>query len=248
LKKSFEIKGDKSNPLLDIYFDGVHIMDGDIVSPKPEILVTLKDDNNLLPITDPTLFEVKLDTGRNQIQEIPMSSPQIKFIPASSTNNEAKIMYYPTLKEGEYTLYVQGKDATGNKSGVNPMSVKFKVIEKQSVSNVLNYPNPFSTSTQFIFTLTGEELPDIMSISILTLTGKVVKEITKDQLGPLRIGVNRTEYKWDGTDEFGAKLANGVYLYKVNVRKGNGNIFDNYGLGKIDSSFKDGYGKMVILR
>ncbi|MBK6668102.1 MAG: T9SS type A sorting domain-containing protein [Saprospiraceae bacterium] len=177
-----------------------------------------------------------------------MSSPQIKFIPASSTNNEAKIMYYPTLKEGEYTLYVQGKDATGNKSGVNPRSVQFKVIEKQSVSNILNYPNPFSTSTQFIFTLTGEELPDIMSISILTLTGKVVKEITKDQLGTLRIGVNRTEYKWVGTDEFGAKLTNGVYLYKVNDRNRNGNIFDKYCLRIIDSSFKDGYGKMVILR
>jgi len=248
LSKQFDVAKDDDNPLLDIYFDGVRIMDGDIVSPKPEILVTLSDENNLLPITDPSLFEVKLDTGRNQIMEIPMSSPQIKFIAASNTNNTAKLMYYPTLKEGEYTLFVQGKDATGNKSGVNPRSVQFKVIEKQSVSNILNYPNPFSTSTQFIFTLTGEELPDIMSISILTLTGKVVKEITKDQLGPLRIGINRTEYKWDGTDEFGTKLANGVYLYKVNSRKKNGEKYDPYSINKIDTLFKEGYGKLVILR
>lgn len=248
LSKQFDVAKDDDNPLLDIYFDGVRIMDGDIVSPKPEILVTLSDENNLLPIEDPTLFEVKLDTGRNQIIEIPMSSPQIKFIPASGNNNTAKLMYYPTLKEGEYTLYVQGKDATGNKSGVNPRSVQFKVIEKQSVSNILNYPNPFSTSTQFIFTLTGEELPDIMSISIMTLTGKVVKEITKDQLGPLRIGVNRTEYKWDGTDEFGSKLANGVYLYKVNSRKKNGEKYDPFSINKIDSLFKEGFGKLVILR
>ncbi|MBK7697238.1 MAG: hypothetical protein IPJ39_00190 [Saprospiraceae bacterium] len=156
LSKQFDVAKDDDNPLLDIYFDGVRIMDGDIVSPKPEILVTLSDENNLLPIADPTLFEVKLDTGRNQIIEIPISSPQIKFIPASGNSNTAKLMYYPTLKEGDYTLYVQGKDATGNKSGVNPRSVQFKVIEKQSVSNILNYPNPFSTSTQFIFTLTGK--------------------------------------------------------------------------------------------
>lgn len=248
LSKQFDVAKDDDNPLLDIYFDGLRIMDGDIVSPKPEILVTLSDENNLLPIADPTLFEVKLDTGRNQIIEIPMSSPQIKFIPASGNTNTAKLMYYPTLKEGEYTLYVQGKDATGNKSGINPRSVQFKVIEKQSVSNILNYPNPFSTSTQFIFTLTGEELPDIMSISIMTLTGKVVKEITKDQLGPLRIGVNRTEYKWDGTDEFGSKLANGVYLYKVNSRKKNGEKYDPFSINKIDSLFKEGFGKLVILR
>ncbi len=134
LSKQFDVAKDDDNPLLDIYFDGVRIMDGDIVSPKPEILVTLSDENNLLPIADPTLFEVKLDTGRNQIIEIPISSPQIKFIPASGNSNTAKLMYYPTLKEGDYTLYVQGKDATGNKSGVNPRSVQFKVKN--------NYPRP----------------------------------------------------------------------------------------------------------
>ncbi len=248
LSKQYHVAKDKKNPLLDVYFDGIKIMDGDIVSPKPEILVTLADDNNFLPITDPELFEIKLDTGRNQFLEIPMSSPQIKFTPADQNNATAKVHFYPTLRDGEYKLIVQGKDASGNKSGINPRSITFKVIEKQSISNVLNYPNPFSTSTQFIFTLTGEEVPDIMSISILTLTGKVVKEITKDELGPLHIGINRTEYKWDGTDDYGSKLANGVYLYKVNSRKQSGEKYDPYSVNKIDNLFKDGFGKMVILR
>ena len=248
LSRQYNVAKDKDNPLLDVYFDGLKIMDGDIVSPKPEILVTLADDNNFLPITDPELFEIKLDTGRNQFLEIPMTSPQIKFTPADQNNATAKVHYYPTLRDGEYRLIVQGKDASGNKSGINPRSITFKVIEKQSISNVLNYPNPFSTSTQFIFTLTGEEVPDIMSISILTLTGKVVKEITKDELGSLHIGINRTEYKWDGTDDFGSKLANGVYLYKVNSRKQGGEKYDQYSVNKIDNLFKDGFGKMVILR
>ncbi|MBK9736664.1 MAG: hypothetical protein IPO92_17595 [Saprospiraceae bacterium] len=52
-KKSFKVKGDINNPLLDVYFDGIHIMDGDIVSTKPEIKITLLDDNVYLPITDP---------------------------------------------------------------------------------------------------------------------------------------------------------------------------------------------------
>ncbi len=248
LTKQFGISKDKDNPLLDVYFDGIRIMDGDIVSPKPEILVTLTDDNTYLPIVDPNLFELKIDTGRNQIWEIPMSSPQVKFIPADQNTKAAQLLFYPQLKEGEYTLIVQGKDASGNKSGINPRSVTFKVIEKQSISNVLNYPNPFSTSTQFVFTLTGENVPDIMSISIMTLTGKVVKEITKDELGPLHIGINRTEYKWDGTDEYGSKLANGVYLYKINTRKNNGEEYDQYSVKKIDTLFKGGFGKMVILR
>lgn len=248
LSKQYKVAKDKDNPLLDVYFDGIKIMDGDIVSPKPEILVTLADDNDFLPITDPELFEIKLDTGSNQFLEIPMSSPQIKFTPADQNNATAKVHFYPVLRDGEYRLIVQGKDASGNKSGINPRSIAFNVIEKQSISNVLNYPNPFSTSTQFVFTLTGEEVPDIMSISIMTLTGKVVKEITKEELGPLRIGINRTEYKWDGTDDFGSKLANGVYLYKINSRKQNGEKYDQFSINKIDNFFKNGFGKMVILR
>ena len=112
----------------------------------------------------------------------------------------------------------------------------------------MNYPNPFSTSTQFVFILTGEEIPDIMSISIMTISGKVVKEITKEELGPLHIGTNRTEYKWDGTDEYGSKLGNGVYLYKVNTRKKSGDKYNKFTNTKTDLFFKDGFGKLVILR
>ena len=223
-------------------------MDGDIVSPKPEILIQLEDENTFLPITDPNLFELKLDTGRSQLLVIPMSSPDVRFLPADVGNKIAKVQYYPTLKDGEYKLIVQGKDASGNKSGINPKAINFRVIEEQSISHILNYPNPFSTSTQFIFILTGEEIPDIMSISIMTISGKVVKEITKEELGPLHIGTNRTEYKWDGTDEYGSKLANGVYLYKVNTRKKGGDKYNQYVNTKTDVFFKDGFGKLVILR
>jgi len=248
LTKQLNVAKDNFNPLLQVYFDGIHIMDGDIVSPNPEILVILEDDNLYLPVTDPNLFEIKLDTGRNQVLEIPMNSPEIKFTPAGASEKKAKIQYYPILKEGEYKLIVQAADASGNKSGINPKSINFRVIEKQSISNLINYPNPFSTSTQFIFTLTGAEVPDIMSISVMTLTGKVVREITKEELGPLHIGVNRTEYKWDGTDEYGSKLANGVYLYKMNTRKKNGESYNHFGNTKTDIYFKDGFGKLVILR
>ena len=35
------------------------------------------------------------------------------------------------------------------------------------------------------------------------------------ELGPLRVGRNMTDFAWDGTDEFGDRLARGVYLYRV---------------------------------
>ncbi|MBK9736663.1 MAG: T9SS type A sorting domain-containing protein [Saprospiraceae bacterium] len=189
-----------------------------------------------------------MDTGRNSIVTIPMNSPQIKFIPSGGSEKYAQLLYHPELKTGDYKLFIQASDAAGNKSGTNARIINFRVVEEESITNVLNYPNPFSTSTQFVFTLTGTEAPDVMSISIMTMSGKVVREITKEEIGPLRIGINRTEFKWDGTDEYGSKLGNGVYLYKVNLRNAKGDIYKTQSTNKTDVFFKEGIGKMVILR
>jgi flagellar hook assembly protein FlgD len=117
------------------------------------------------------------------------------------------------------------------------------------ISNMLNYPNPFTTSTAFVFTLTGSEIPPEFKIQILTVTGKVVKEITRVELGPIHIGRNITDYKWDGTDQYGQKLGNGVYLYRV-VTSLNGKTLDKYRAEQDQTGrfFNKGYGKMYLMR
>ena len=86
-----------------------------------------------------------------------------------------------------------------------------------------------------------------MKIQILSVSGKVVKEIMKDELGPLKIGINRTKYKWDGTDEYGFKLANGVYLYRVVTKNEDDEMLDKFNTNT-NEFFKGNIGKMVILR
>jgi flagellar hook assembly protein FlgD len=77
----------------------------------------------------------------------------------------------------------------------------------------------------------------------------VVREITKDELGPLHIGRNITEFKWDGTDQFGQRLANGVYIYRV-VTTLDGKKMDKYKAqgDDTDKFFDAGYGKMYLMR
>jgi flagellar hook assembly protein FlgD len=65
----------------------------------------------------------------------------------------------------------------------------------------------------------------------------------------LRIGRNITEFKWDGTDQWGQKLANGVYLYRV-IAQQNGKTLDKYKAAndQTDQFFNKGYGKMYLMR
>ena len=126
------------------------------------------------------------------------------------------------------------------------MKIQFEVINKSTITNIFNYPNPFSTSTRFVFTLTGSELPEDMRIQIITVTGKVVREITQAELGPLHVGNNVTEFAWDGTDMYGDKLANGVYFYRVIAKLGGGSI--EHRETDADNLFHKGFGKMYIIR
>jgi flagellar hook assembly protein FlgD len=123
------------------------------------------------------------------------------------------------------------------------------VINKPMISNLLNYPNPFTTSTAFVFYITGSEVPQNIRIQILTITGKIVRDITKDELGPLHVGRNITEFKWDGTDQYGQKLANGIYLYRV-ITNLNGKSLDKFKADgdETDKYFNKGYGKMYLMR
>jgi flagellar hook assembly protein FlgD len=97
-----------------------------------------------------------------------------------------------------------------------------------------------------VFTLTGSQVPDVFTIQIMTISGKVVKEITKEELGNLHVGRNITEYSWDGKDTFGDKLGNGVYLYKVITRL-NDSSMEKSETGA-DKFFVKDFGKMVIMR
>lgn len=256
LYREFYVRPDLKNPLLDVTFDGVHILNRDIVSSKPHILIKLKDEAKFLLLNDTALTSVQVRFPDGSLRSFKFDSDTLRFTPAASgADNTATIDFTPHFTgqsnpDGdEYELIVKGKDRSNNKAGEIEYRVTFKVISKPMISNMLNYPNPFSTSTAFVFTITGSEVPQNIKIQILTVTGKVVREITKDELGPLHIGRNITEFKWDGTDQFGQKLANGVYLYRV-VTTLNGRSMDKYKAegDNTDKYFNNGYGKMYLMR
>jgi len=251
--RNLYVRPDSLNPLLDVTFDGTHILNGDIVSAKPDVLIKLKDEAKWMILDNENLVTVKLRYPDQVTRTIDVDGDTLIFVAAGhapNPDNTATLNLKPWLtQDGEYELIVTGKDKSENTAGNIEYRVRFQVINKPMISNMLNYPNPFTTSTAFVFTLTGSEVPQNIRIQILTITGKVVKEITKAELGPLRIGRNITEYKWDGTDMYGDKLANGVYLYRV-ITNLNGKSLDKYKTesDNTDKYFNKGYGKMVLMR
>ncbi|MEM9983777.1 MAG: C25 family cysteine peptidase, partial [Bacteroidota bacterium] len=196
----FFVVVDDQNPVLDVTFDGKHILDGDIVSPRPEILVEVNDENQFVALSDSNTFQLYFSQGRNNILDTGRvfitTDDRVEWQPAQLPENKARLYFRPgksePLADGEYNLRVQGQDKKGNQAGGGPdfFEITFRVENQSTLTEVLNYPNPFSASTRFVYTLTGAEMPETFQIHIYTISGKMVKMIDLKALGDVHFGHN----------------------------------------------------------
>lgn len=250
-----KVRTDIIDPELQILFDGVRINNGDLVSAKPEIHILLRDDNRYLALNDTSAYFLQLtypedpQSGQSgQRERIFFSDSRIEYLPATVANNTAEIFFRPSLtSNGNYTIEVVGQDRSANFSGALSLRTDFEVINEQMVANVLTYPNPFTTQTRFVYTLTGNETPEVFRIQIMTVSGRVVRDIDLAAIETLRIGTHQTDFTWDGTDEYGDMLANGVYLYRVITTDSSGSALEKYDTNT-NQFFERDMGKVVILR
>jgi hypothetical protein len=153
------------------------------------------------------------------------SNPDITFSAVNNGNLKTSVVYKPSLPEGSHKIQYIGSDKDGNKDTVtNDINVSYAF----SVRDLFNYPNPMNSDTYFTFNLFSADAPESCRIKIFTVAGRLIKDISS----PARVGFNRIY--WDGRDNDGEFMANGIYLYKLILEGG----------GKTETSIQ----KLAILR
>lgn len=115
------------------------------------------------------------------------------------------------LADGKHTITVKAWDVNNN-SGEG--SVDFVVGNSNvfQIQKLMNYPNPFTTETHFIFEHNHPEEELDVKIAIYNSAGAMVK-LLEDTFTPS--GSHSNEIVWDGTGANGMKLASGVYPYRL---------------------------------
>ena len=131
---------------------------------------------------------------------------------------------FSSLSEGNHTLKLKVWDVYNNSSEVY---TEFVVSHSANLAlnHVLNYPNPFTTKTQFYFedNQCCQQLD--VQIQIFTISGKIVKTI--DRLVYAE-GFRSEPIDWDGRDDYGDKIGRGVYIYRVKVKTSLGSTAEKY--------------------
>jgi hypothetical protein len=194
-------------PRLEATVNGQRFLRNSYVNTTPVITITAQDRNGVDPRPE------KMQLWMNN-----RPAPRSWITEVTGRANMLAIRLQPKLAEGDSTLALVVRDASGNVS--DTLALNFIVRAKLALIDYGNFPNPFKDQTRFTYELT--ETVDDFLLEIFTVDGRRIRRFdARSALTDLdpRIGAYH-EIVWDGRDAHGSFVANGVYFYRMRAKKG----------------------------
>jgi hypothetical protein len=213
---------DNAGPTLNLYMNNDKFVFGGLTNENPDLYSILYDDNGINIIGNTPGHDITAILDANTTTPIILND---YFRSDLNTYKSGTIMYpFQGLSEGKHTLKLKAWDVYDNSSETYTEFVVAKSA-KVALSHVLNYPNPFSTKTQFYFEHNQANTLFEVQIQIFTVTGKLVKTIAQFVTSD---GYRSEPIDWDGRDDFGDKIGRGVYIYSIKVKTSDNGVAEKY--------------------
>ncbi|MCX6181152.1 MAG: type IX secretion system sortase PorU [Bacteroidetes bacterium] len=208
---------DESGPEVHLYMNDSSFVMGGLTDQNPKIFAVLYDESGINTTGSNIGHDIVATLDKQSSQSIILNS----YYEANLDSYKKGTINYPleNLSEGEHQLTLKVWDVNNNSAEKNTVFVVSSSAEL-ALSHVLNYPNPFTTSTEFWFEHNHATGSLNVQIQIFTISGKLVKNINTT------IDVSErykpTPIQWDGLDDFGDSIGKGVYVYRLKVQTENG--------------------------
>ena len=204
---------DNIGPEIEIFLNDESFVSGGITNESPNLIVKLSDDNGI-NTSSGVGHDIVATIDSDDINGIILNN----YYEADVNDYKNGTVNYQldNLQPGLHTLKIKAWDVYNNSSISEVDFMVFDENEKLVLDKVLNYPNPFVDFTEFWFNHNSSSLLDV-KIEIFTISGRLVKTITGNTNYSGDSNFSR-EFFWDGRDDFGDKVAKGIYVYRLSVR------------------------------
>ncbi len=241
---SVYVKKNANAPLLEVYFDNQQILNGQVINPNARVSAVGRSNHKNLLITDPELYFVYfIKKGGTNGDTIIWSNSMVDFKEETPMTASRFDFSFDNLEAGSYIFLARLISPTEAEAGQrSEYTIEFEVADKNEITEILPYPNPMVNQCRFAYSFGGRELPQQYHLSIFNINGRLVREIGESEFGPLSFGNQLSEFVFDGKDNYGDQLANGVYLYKFEIKD------VEKKQSSIDKYFEGGFGKIFISR
>jgi hypothetical protein len=208
---------DVVGPEIEMYFNTDQFVSGGLTDVSPTLIVNLFDENGINTVGNGIGHDIMAVLDNNTANPIVLND---YYNANLDTYQSGSVKYkFNDLEVGPHTLTFKAWDVNNNSS---ESVIEFEVQEVGDfqLRHVLNYPNPFTTSTSFYFEHNQLCSNLEVQIQVFTVSGKLVKTINHLAYNEC---YRSDGIAWDGRDDFGDQLAKGVYIYKLNVTNPEGN-------------------------
>lgn len=207
---------DDIGPEIKMYLNNENFVNGGLTDEVPFLIAKLHDENGINTVGNGIGHDITIVIDEKTSNPIVLNE---YFKNDLDSYQSGELRYQLTkLEPGRHTLTLKVWDVNNNSS---QETIEFIVQEKSELAlkHVLNYPNPFTTNTEFYFEHNQCCTELETQIQIFTVSGRLVKTINKSIYTQ---GYRSEGIQWDGKDDFGDDLARGVYVYRLKVRIPNG--------------------------
>jgi hypothetical protein len=196
---------DVQGPKISIYLDSRSFRQGDLVGASPLLLIDYFDEHGINTASGGIGHRLEA-----WIDDQPAAIDLTDFYKGKADSYQEGSVEYrlSNLTDGRHEIKAKAWDIYNN-SSTSQTTFEVATTSELRVSNVFNYPNPFARSTTFTFQQ-NQSAPIDVEIKIYTLAGRLVKVLRAPSVYDSFVRI-----PWDGRDEDGDLLANGVYLYRV---------------------------------
>ncbi len=194
---------DTRAPDISLSIDGQPFVFGKYISSKPHIALRIQDINGI--DVSARNFNIHLD-GESLVDA---------ETAADSVTNGNQMVFdlQPSFDAGMHRLSVIAADCNGNESPLTEYDLK--IAEHFELRMLGNYPNPFVDETRFAYMVTQPCRKIVLNI--YTASGRLIRHLDArdSREDPAPLSADYHELLWDGADDEGYPVANGVYFYRL---------------------------------
>jgi len=207
---------DSAGPIIKLYMNDTTFVNGGITDEYPTLLARVTDANGINPGGNGIGHDILATLeGQTYILNSYFQTDLDNFRKGSV------VFKFPKLTPGLHTVNFKIWDIFNNSSKAT-LNFVVQNASQLAIQNVFNYPNPMHDYTNFFFEHNQNSIDLDVSIEIFNMTGSKVKAL-KTQISPS--GYTVGPVRWNGEDENGNKIRQGVYIYRIILRSNEGSIF-----------------------
>jgi hypothetical protein len=207
---------DSSGPLVKLYMNDTNFVSGGITDSNPQLLVKLNDSNGINMTGVGIGHDISAVLDSDFLHLISLND-YFHYEIDDYTKGSAMYPFF-SLTPGEHTIKVIAWDIYNNSASSD---ITFKVLGNNNLvlNRVMNYPNPFSNFTNFIFEYNWSEEALNVEVRLFSFTGQLINVLKVENISG---GYRTPPLQWDGTDSRGIKVGAGIYLYRIQVSSKSG--------------------------